>query len=275
LADKHQLIAAKVTICIVNYKTLELTRLALRSIRKLTHYPYEVVVVDNNSRDESLEYLKGLSWISLIERKDKTNDSSGGYAHAAALDMALENCDTDFFASLHSDSIVHKDGWMEDLIKYFDNDHGVACVGSGKVELAPIWRKYLKKCTDFKTFKRKLLRTPDPIGKYRYYNRTVCSVYRTNILKEGKLSFLMDRDKGLTVGKKLYFELVDRGYKTVELPDRIMKKYIYHLAHATQVINADEFNIRNRTQRKINRLIKKIWNSREVQTILADDSLDR
>ena len=40
------LIKGKATICIVNYKTQEFTRLCLRSIRKFTKYPYEVIVVD-------------------------------------------------------------------------------------------------------------------------------------------------------------------------------------------------------------------------------------
>ena len=262
------------TICLVNYKTLDLIQLALRSIRKFTHYPYEVVVVDNDSRDESLEYLKSLDWIELIERADKANDDSGGYAHAAALDMALAGCDTEFFASMHSDTFVHKDGWLGELMKYFEQDN-TACVGGGKVELVPRWRKLLKKYTDFKTFKHRLLRTPDPLGIYRYYNRTVCSIYRTYILKKENLSFLMYRDKGLTVGKKLYFELVDKGYNTFELPDKVMNRYIYHLAHATQTVNPEFDNIRGRTRRKTNRLIKKIYNSPEVQDILKDDSLDK
>jgi cellulose synthase/poly-beta-1,6-N-acetylglucosamine synthase-like glycosyltransferase len=233
------------------------------------------MVVDNDSGDDSLEYLENLDWIELIERKDKTNDTSGGYAHAAALDMALERCDTEFFASMHSDTFVHKDFWLSELMKYFNNSEKIACVGGGKVELTPSWKVLLKKAGDFKTFKRKLLRTPDSLGMYRYYNRTVCSIYRTDILKKEELSFLMDREKGLTVGKKLYFELVDRGYDTVKLPDRVMKKYIYHLAHATQVVNPDEFkNIKSRTRRKTNKVIKKIWNSPAVQDVLSDDSLD-
>ena len=48
-----QLEKNKATICIVNYKTLDFTRLCLRSIRKFTDYPYEIVVVDNDSNDDS------------------------------------------------------------------------------------------------------------------------------------------------------------------------------------------------------------------------------
>ncbi len=84
----------------------------------------------------------------------------------------------------------------------------------------------------------------------------------------------MDRDNGLTSGKKLYFELIDQAYKTVELPDSQMRKYIVHLAHTTQALNPNEFALRTRTVRKCNRLVTEIISSDTVQNILADDSLD-
>ncbi len=114
-----ELIQSKATICIVNYKTEDFVRLCLRSIRKFTRYPYEVIVIDNNSADGSLEYLRGLKWIRLIER-DTQNDIGGGQAHAAALDMGLTNCRTEFFISMHSDTFVHKAGWLEELVGYFE-----------------------------------------------------------------------------------------------------------------------------------------------------------
>ncbi len=279
-----ELIKGKATICIANYKTLDFIRLCLRSIRKFTRYPCETIVVDNDSQDESLEYLKNLSWIRLIERQGR-NDPSGGFAHGAALDLGLENCNTEFFVSMHSDAFVRKDNWLTSLISHFGNDEEVSCVGSGKIELTPPpfcfakamqrGRIILKKATDFRTFKRKLLREPDPIGKFRYYNRTICCLYRTDILHREQLSFLMDRDKGLTGGKKLYFELFDRGYKTVELPSSIMGQYVTHLAHATQVVNPQEFTLRKRTIKKCNRIVNKVISSAIVQSILIDDSLDR
>ncbi len=269
-----ELIKGKATICIVNYKTLNFTRLCLRSIRKFTKYPYEVIVVDNDSQDESLEYLKSLKWIRLIERRAGADEPGGGYAHAAGLDLGLENCNTEFFVSMHSDTFVRKDNWLRDLVSYFGSDEDIVCVGSGKIELIPKWRILLKKATDLRTFKRKILREPDPVGKFRYYNRTICSLYRTDILRREQLSFLMDRDKGLTGGKKLYFELVDRGYKTVELPPSLMGQFIYHLAHATQVVNPQEFTLRKKTVSKCNRYIKKVMSSEIIKSILEDYSLD-
>jgi glycosyltransferase involved in cell wall biosynthesis len=264
------------TICVVNYKTLEFTRLCLRSIRKFTKYPFEVIVVDNHSQDESLEYLRSLKWIRLIERDTRDDPGgSGGYAHAKGLDVGLESCSSEFFVAMHSDTFVKRDNWLTELIRYFGNSENVACVGSGKIELAPKWRILLKKATDLRTFKRKLLKERDPLGKHRYYNRTICCVYRTDILRRESLSFLTDREKGLGSGKKLYFDLVDRGYRTVELPPAIMGQYVTHLAHATQVVNAEEFALRRRTRVKCNRLVDKVMSSRTIKSVLEDSALDK
>ena len=257
------------------YKTLDFTRLCLRSIRRFTTYPHQVIVVDNDSQDASLDYLKSLTWIRLIERRAKDGEPGGGYAHAAGLDLGLKNCNTDFFVSLHSDAYPIKDNWLTHLVGCFGKDRKVACVGSDKIELAPKWRGLLKKATDFRTFKRKILREPDPVGEFRYYNRTICSVYRTDILRKERLSFLMGRDHGLAGGKKLYFELVDRGYRTVELHPSVMGRYVIHVAHTTQVVNPQEFHLRKRTIRKCHRLAEKVLSSEPAVSILADDSLDR
>ena len=48
--------------------------LCLRSIRRYSGaYNLEVLVVDNGSKDGSLEYLQSLDWIRLIERPDESH----------------------------------------------------------------------------------------------------------------------------------------------------------------------------------------------------------
>lgn len=271
---KPDLIKAKATICIVNYKTLDFTRLCLRSIRKFTKYPHEVIVVDNDSQDESLEYLKSLNWIRLIERHPKAGEPRGSYDESAALDIGLENCNTEFYISMHSDTFAKKNNWLTELISRFDNDETTACVGSDKIELTPKWRILLKKATDFKALKRKISQKPGSINRFRYHNRTICCIYRTDVLRRERLSFLMGRDKKLTTGQMLYFELLDRGYRTVELPPSIMGRYIIHLTHATQVINPQEFPLRKKAIKKYNQIIDKVMSSEIIQGILADNSLD-
>lgn len=265
----------KATICIVNYKTLDMTRLCLRSIRKFTKYPYEVIVVDNDSRDESLDYLRGLEWIQLIERKPNPGEPGGGYAHAAALDMGLDKCNTEFFISLHSDVFVKQSGWLGDLMKRFNNAPKIACVGTGKIEMLPYWRILLKQIFDLNALKRKILRTPDPLMKFRYFNRTIYSIFRADVLKREGLTFLMGKKEGMTAGRKLYFDLLDKGYKTVELSQRYVGGYVAHLAHATQATNPQEFSLRSHTLAKYQKQINKIMTSELFQSIINDESLDR
>jgi cellulose synthase/poly-beta-1,6-N-acetylglucosamine synthase-like glycosyltransferase len=266
--------ANKATICIVNYKTIDFTRLCLRSIRKFTNYPYEVIVVDNDSNDESVEYLRSLKWIRLVERPHQPGQPRGSYDEAAAFDSGLANCNTEFYVVMHSDTFVKKTGWLTELISCFRNDQKIACVGSGKIESTPRWLALLKKLTDIKALNRALFGSPAQRARFRYHNRTICCLYRTEVLRREGLSFLMGDDEGLTSGQKLYFELVDRGYKTVELPPSVMGRYVIHLTHATPLVNPQEFELTTRTIRKRSRKIDKMMSSDMIKSIINDDSLD-
>ncbi len=264
----RELEKGKATICIVNYKTEELTRLCLRSIRKFTKYPYKVVVVDNDSKDSSLEYLRSLKWITLVERGGETI-RPGSWAHGSGLDRGLEAAGTEFFVAMHSDVIVHDKNWLGGLANLAESDINTACVGSGKLETKPAWLKALKKATDFKAWIRKLSGN----DKDRFYVRAICALYRTEVLQKEGLSFAADTDKKTTCGKKIYFELLKKGYGIIEVPPETMCGYIYHLAHATMVLNP-EFKVRKRTEKKCLREITRLMNSPLLNELKNDKSLD-
>jgi hypothetical protein len=73
----------------------------------------------------------------------------------------------------------------------------------------------------------------------------------------------------------LYFEPVDGGHKTVELPPSVMGRYIIHLAHATQAVNSQEFTPRKRTMRKYLGRVDKMVSLEPIRNLLVDDSLDK
>ncbi len=105
---------ARVTIVIPHYQTHDIIRLCLRSIRKFTPQPYKVIVVDNDSKDESLEYLKSVKWLHLIQRKEVAK--KGSWAHGSALDIGLTDTQTDFFLALHSDVMIKDSSWLSKLL---------------------------------------------------------------------------------------------------------------------------------------------------------------
>ena len=69
---------------IVTFNEITFTRQCLDSIRLLTDEPYEMIVVDNGSTDGSVEYLRAMADVRLIE-----NDTNRGFPAAANQGMRL------------------------------------------------------------------------------------------------------------------------------------------------------------------------------------------
>ena len=135
----------QVTILVPNYKTLELTKICLRLIRKYTAKDdYKIIAIDNASEDESVVYLRSLPWIRLLER-DISNDPRPGLSHSRALDLALEQTDTPYVLSIHTDTFVHHPQWLTYLLAQIDKSPDIGGVGSWKLEHKPFIKRVAKK----------------------------------------------------------------------------------------------------------------------------------
>jgi glycosyltransferase involved in cell wall biosynthesis len=250
----------KVSICVVNYKTEELTRVCLKSIRANTDYPdYEVIVVDNDSGDTSLEYLRSLKWIRLIERHGDVPEG-GSPAQGTALDIGLKNASGEFFVAMHSDTFIRRADWLDFLIGKL-SENSSACAGSGKLDIKPEWQKTLKRFTDL----RGLLRFIAGGKRDSFYIRAICAIYRTGVLLEENLGFAKNTDK-ITCAKQLYLDLLGKNYKCNAISSAEMSRYVYHLEHATMASNP-ELKVRTRTRRKYAKVLEKVMASTEIQRI--------
>src|SRR3989344_1990823 len=104
----------KLSIILVNYKTCDLTRYALVSIYKETQgLDFEVIVVDNNSVDDSVEMIKKeFPRVILIANKDNL-----GFGKAN--NQALKIAQGEYLMFLNTDVVV-LDGALNKLVKYLD-----------------------------------------------------------------------------------------------------------------------------------------------------------
>jgi len=263
-----------VTIVIPHYQTPDIIRLCLRSIRKFTPQPYKVIVVDNDSKDGSLEYLKSVKWLNLIQRKEVVK--KGSWAHGSALDIGLKDTQTEFFLALHSDVMIKDSSWLSMLLTPFQINPALGCVGTGKLEDVPATNRVFKKMGDIKGLlrflKTNLLHNPDQF--LPEYIRTTCAVYRTEILKKENLSFLPREEQKMTSGQALYYELVQRGYQTLYLPPRELKKVISHVSHGTMILNP-ALGARKSTIAKGIKKIQKQLNEGWIKSLLEDSTLDK
>jgi GT2 family glycosyltransferase len=99
----------RVTIVVLTWNNIAVTRTCLESLRRQTSYPsYQVVVVDNGSSDATLAYLAELDWVQLI-----CNEHNRGFA-AGSNQGILGAEDTDIIL-LNNDTEILQPDWIERL----------------------------------------------------------------------------------------------------------------------------------------------------------------
>jgi len=115
----------KVSVVIVTFGNLELTKLCLESVLANSNHPnLEVIVVDNASSDGTPAYLTALARIRPSVRP-LLNTANRGFA--AAANQGLEAASGDVLALLNNDVVVAP-GWVHGLAGHLD-DPTVAMVG--------------------------------------------------------------------------------------------------------------------------------------------------
>jgi hypothetical protein len=265
----------EVTILIPNYKTLRLTQLCLRLIRKYTDLNLaKVVVIDNGSKDESTEYLRTLPWIELLIREPIAQEPPA-LSHSRALDMALAQVTTPYVLSIHTDTLVRNTHWLPFLLKYIVQDPMVAGVGSWKLEAKPFWKKSLKFLERLwqKIYYQiigKKNHALEGLDHNHFYLRSHCALYRTDLIKKYNTGFA---DGEEVAGKAMHRKLVSLGYKMLFLPSDTLLKYMDHINHATVILNP-ELSRNQKSVAKGQRRIQKSLKSFDADTILLDKSLD-
>ena len=113
----------KLTIIIVNWNTLDLTRQTLLSVYAQAELSdFEVVVIDNHSSDGSVSMITtAFPQVRLIENTEN-------YGFGRANNQGLERATGAYVMFLNSDTIV-RDHAIDRLMRYLDTHPGVAMVG--------------------------------------------------------------------------------------------------------------------------------------------------
>lgn len=270
--------APTVSICIPHYQVRDLMRLCLRAVRYYTEGPpYEVIVVDNGSTDESLDWLRSMDWITIVDRGEST-PRNWILAMNTALDIGLERARGDYYLIMHSDTIVRRRGWLRRMVEAIESGPKVASCGSGKLERRGAVDQFVRDATDTKRFRlwlrrtvlrdasaRQLVREPCP--------RDYCALYRTAALREHGLSFVSKG--GYSAGETVYYDLKRLGYESSLIPVPEMMRNMDHIAHATGAILPERKLNRAHTFRKTRRRLERLFHRDDVDALLADDSLEQ
>lgn len=110
-----------VSFVVLNWNGLEDTLLCLESIRNQSYTDYEIIVVDNGSRDQQKEILRQISDITLVDLPRNTG-FTGGQIEAYKLAQG------EYIALVNNDSVLARN-WCEVAVERLRSDDNIAAVG--------------------------------------------------------------------------------------------------------------------------------------------------
>lgn len=112
----------KTSIIILSYNNLNLTQNCIESIRKYTNKNnYELIVIDNNSDEETVEYLRNQDDLICI-----FNQENKGFAGGCNQGMKIASGDNVLL--LNNDTIVTPN-WLDNLLTALYSDDDIGAVG--------------------------------------------------------------------------------------------------------------------------------------------------
>jgi len=120
-----------ISILSVNSNCLDCMRLLVATARKFTQVPYEIVIVDNNSEDGSVEWLKEQEGVRAI----MLNRNIG---HGMGLDFALKNAGRRFCLVLDIDAHLQRESWDSEFIALYKSVPERRLIAAGGGEPKPI-----------------------------------------------------------------------------------------------------------------------------------------
>lgn len=117
-----------VVIILLNYNGKILTKNCINSIKKNTNYSnYKLIVVDNGSKDDSINFLKkSFKELEIFSIKDNKGFSGG---NNEGIKYVKKKYNPDFYYLLSNDTLVQKN-WLYELVKCAKRDKKIGVVGS-------------------------------------------------------------------------------------------------------------------------------------------------
>jgi GT2 family glycosyltransferase len=113
-----------VSVIIVNFNRCDLLKACLRSVWAQTFGDFEIIVVDNGSRDSSLPFLRSVEGARLRTVALPVNKGFAGGCNAG---IALAR--GRYIATLNNDAEAHP-RWLEELVEAMETDAGVGMCAS-------------------------------------------------------------------------------------------------------------------------------------------------
>lgn len=117
-----------ISIMMVTYNRLELTKQTVANIYETINFPFEFVIIDNASTDGTIEYLNELNikYDNIHLKFNKTNKGIG-YGRSQAL-LKADELNTEWYVTIDNDVSFH-DGWLDECIDVLKANKNFGAIG--------------------------------------------------------------------------------------------------------------------------------------------------
>ncbi len=120
--------SGKVAVVVLTWNALAHTKACLGALAGTDHPAWRVIVVDNGSTDGTVDWLRGLGWVTVI-----ANDKNLGFTKGCNLGIAATDHDEDVVL-LNNDLVVGSPSWLGDLQAAAYERPGIGVVGTRLVD---------------------------------------------------------------------------------------------------------------------------------------------
>lgn len=170
----------KFLLTLVAFKCRGFAELAISSILKNTNpASFHLVLIDNGSNDATTELFK--SYKNNLNITIITNKENIGFPAAVnqGIDYFYHYKEFDYFTTVHSDTACVSSNWNEKLVKVFETNPQIQCLGglaTNQDEIQPQFGNIYNKMRDYKHVFRNLTNLP-----FEYVNNILDACYDNNI----------------------------------------------------------------------------------------------
>lgn len=224
---------SKTSIIILTYNNLDKTKDCIESIHKYTDKDsYEIIVVDNNSTDDTKLFLEEQDDIKVI-----FNESNVGFPMGCNIGIANAEETYDILL-LNNDTIVTKN-WLSNLKKCLYSDEKIGAVGAvsnNGANLQGVDFTY----NNFDEMQN--LASKNNISDVKKWEEKVCLIGYCLLIKREVMDQLNGLDEGYTPG---YIEDNDLSLNIIKLGYRLMlchDSFIHHYLGTSFRKDEDKFN---------------------------------
>lgn len=237
----------KVSIIVLSHNALHYSKKMYASLRRYTHYPYELIWVDSVSTDGTRDWLNSLNEIKVLLV------GSMGIGEAMLRGFAVCDLESKYIGDLDNDLIL-TNGWLERLVKHMEDNPELGAIAAkstaahhGTISFKPSENSFNE---DIQTFAKKIADEGTGLSIVDWVNGSHTLLRRKAIeqigLWDSRLWMAEDKDIGL--------RLAEAGWKNAYANDT----WVYHF-HERTTRNVDPaWNKRRQRSRALcNRLAVK------------------